>query len=235
VTHRRRTHAVVFTAVAAVAALALLWPSFLASAQSSDPEAEREGLRRRQADVAAELDVLRASDAEVSQALATLNANLSDQLDRVTAAKQAAADARAAEAAAEQRVVEAQQTVDDLAAKLREMAVGLYIRPPLDDLVTAVVNAQPNDAAQRFALARFRVEDVTVVLDQSKQARTALEAAQRLAVDARLEADQRSQATQASTTSRPPAPSSRPSPTRSPSASNRPWASSASSRARTRR
>src|SRR5688572_8563209 len=77
VTHRRRTHASVLGVVAALAALALLWPSWLVSAQSSDPEVEREGIRRRQADLAAELDVLRASDAEIAEALAALNENLS--------------------------------------------------------------------------------------------------------------------------------------------------------------
>jgi hypothetical protein len=74
------------------------------------------------------------------------------------------------------------------------MAVGLYVRPPVEDMVTAIVDAEPNDAAQRFALARFRVEDVTEVLDQSRQARTDLQVAQRLAIDARIEADQREQA-----------------------------------------
>ncbi|MEZ5260417.1 MAG: M15 family metallopeptidase [Acidimicrobiales bacterium] len=142
----------------------------LASTQSS--------LRQQQATLAAELDVLHATADEVSRAIAALDANVAAQQATTSQAVATADAARAAEAAAAARVATAQAEVDRLQIQLRDMAVGLYVRPPIDDAVHAVINASPNDAPLRFSLAKYRVESVTDVLRAAEEARDELRRAQ---------------------------------------------------------
>ncbi|MCC6437138.1 MAG: M15 family metallopeptidase [Acidimicrobiales bacterium] len=161
-----------------------------------DLDTTQSSLRQQQAALAAELDVLQATADEVSRAIIALDANVAAQQESTNQAVTAANGARAGEAAAAAKVAEAQFEVDRVETMLRGMAVNLYVRPPVDDAVHAVINASPNDAPVRFALARYRVESVTDVLRAAEVARDELSKAEQLAAAATEQAEQAERAEQ---------------------------------------
>lgn len=155
-----------------------------------DAQSERDAVRARQAEVASELDVLRASDQEIAGALGAINTELSAQIDKVGDARRTTETARTVEAAAVAEVGAAEVRVSDVTARLQTMAVGLFVRPPTEDVTAAFVRAAPNETPVMFALARFRVEDTTAVLRELRQRREELAKAQRAAFQARELAEQ---------------------------------------------
>jgi hypothetical protein len=166
-------------------------------ADTSDLDADQSAVRQQQAAVASELDVLHATNDEVSTALSTIYANLAAQAEQTAAATAVADSARAAETAAEAEVAVQQAEVDRIGHQLRGMAVNLYVRPPLDDAVYAIVRNSPNQAPISLSLARFRLEDVTDLLHAAEAARDRLAEAEASARVARLAAEAAAQQEQA--------------------------------------
>jgi LAS superfamily LD-carboxypeptidase LdcB len=160
-----------------------------AVAQEADPSQQRAEVQQRQAEVASQIDTLRASDADVKQALETISENVSAQQNRVADIRHALADASAAYDAAQKRVQQAQDQLDSLNGKLRDLAVSSYIRPPDDEAAGVMVEGSPLDAPKRQALARFRVRSLDDVVDQVRGQREDLTRAQQQAAAARDEAD----------------------------------------------
>ena len=154
-------------------------------------------LRQQQADLAAELDVLQASAEQVTAALEALDRNVALQQAHTQAATRLAEEARQRETQATALVQAKQAEVERLAQRVQEMAVGLYLRPPFDDAIHALINTTPGENPTALALVRFRVEDVAETLQATERARDALAAAQVAATQARRRADQALSAQQA--------------------------------------
>jgi hypothetical protein len=172
-------------------------PSAAQLADTSELDAEQSAIRQHQAAVASELDVLHATSAEVGAALATIDANLSAQAAETAQASAVADAARAAETAAAAEVARQQAEVERIQDQLRGMAVNLYVRPPTDDTVYAIVRNSPNQAHISLSLARFRVEDVTNLLQAAEVARDRLAEAEAAARAARQAAEAAAQQSQA--------------------------------------
>lgn len=154
-------------------------------------------LRQQQADLAAELDVLQASAEQVAAALEALDRNVALQQAHTQAATLLAEEANQREIQATASVEAKQVEVERLAQRVQEMAIGLYLRPPFDDAVHALINTTPGENPTALALVRFRVEDVAETLQATERARDALAAAQVAATQARRRADQALSAQQA--------------------------------------
>ena len=157
-------------------------------------------LRQQQADLAAELDVLQASAEQVTAALEALDRNVALQQAHTQAATRLAEEARQRETQAAASVEAKQIEVERLAQRVQEMAVGLYLRPPFDDAIHALINTTPGENPTALALVRFRVEDVAETLQATERARDALADAQVAATQARRRADQALSAQQAELT-----------------------------------
>ncbi len=147
-------------------------------------------LRQQQADLAAELDVLQASAEQVVAALEALDRNVTLQQAHTRAATLLAEEARQHEVQATASVEAKQTEVKRLAQRVQEMAIGLYLRPPFDDAVHALINTTPGENPTALALVRFRVEDVAKTLQVTERARDALADAQVAATQALRWADQ---------------------------------------------
>ncbi len=98
-----------------------------AGAQSVDPRAARDAVRRERAASAAELDGLKAEDAVLEAAVAELNANVAAQEARVADARRATAEARSAAERLADEVAATEQRVTELEQLLRDRAVESYI------------------------------------------------------------------------------------------------------------
>ncbi len=98
-----------------------------AGAQSADPRAARDAVRRERAASAAELDGLKAEDAVLEAAVAELNANVAAQEARVADARRATAEARSTAERLAAEVAATEQRVADLEQLLRDRAVESYI------------------------------------------------------------------------------------------------------------
>lgn len=162
-----------------------------------DPEAlgqSHQTVRQQQADLASELDVLRANSEQVRQALATIEANVMAQQEAVAMAVGAAEQARLDEAAAVRRVDAASSEVTRLHTRVKELAVDLYLRPPGNDAVQALIRAAPAEAPRSLTLVRFRVEDVADTLVATEVARDQLALARTHASEARQVAEHTAQA-----------------------------------------
>lgn len=117
-------------ALVALAALLLAASTPLlgdAGAQSADPRAARDQVRRERAASAAELDGLKAEDAVLEAAVAELNANVAAQEARVADARRATAEARDAAERLAVEVAATEQRVAELEQLLRDRAVESYI------------------------------------------------------------------------------------------------------------
>ncbi|MCX7620003.1 MAG: peptidoglycan DD-metalloendopeptidase family protein [Acidimicrobiales bacterium] len=120
----------------------------IASAQTTDPEAERSATQKRRDEIAAQLDVLKASDIELQKETVRL-ANV------VKLHEQRAADARAALEQIEaglgdlkRDVLEAERLAERRRRLARERAVAAYMRPSTESF-TAVLSAEDYDEAHR--------------------------------------------------------------------------------------
>lgn len=117
-------------ALVALAALVLAASTPLlggAGAQSYDPRAAREDVRRQRAASAAELNALEAEDAVLEAAVAELNANVAAQEARVADARRATTEARNAADRLAAEVVATERRVGELEQLLRGRAVESYI------------------------------------------------------------------------------------------------------------
>ncbi len=166
-------------------------------AQQGGSQAERDAVRSQLDTVSADLDVLAATDAEIRAELDRIDTALANQATKIADARTAAEAAKVAEATADAEVATATAEVDELTVRARELAIQLYTRPADQETILAVIRAKPGDAAKRLALARFRVEDASELLDQLVARKGELEAARRVAADARLAAEQAAAAEQA--------------------------------------
>ena len=142
----------------------------LATAAGGDTRAERERVRREQAQKAAELDVLRAEDTKVEAALAAMNRQVAAEQQQLASAEQAVAAAEAAAAEAEAAEIAIEQQVALLQASLRDMAVQEFItggRLKVDELA---YSDDLSEAARRSVLADIAVGSATVVGQQLRAA-----------------------------------------------------------------
>jgi len=127
-TRRRGSgHKAVAVALAAVLLAAATPLLDGAGAQSVDPRAARDAVRRERAASAAELDGLKAEDAILEAAVAELNANVAAQEARVADARRATAEARDAAERLAAEVAATEQRVAELEQLLRDRAVESYI------------------------------------------------------------------------------------------------------------
>lgn len=158
--------------------------SDLATAAPST-RAERDRVRREQAQKAAELDVLRAEDGKVTAALRAMSAEVRAHEQQLVAAEQAVSvsDARAAEAESAEEAMEAR--VVALQASLRDMAVQEFItggRLKIDTLAYG-----PDDLAEvarRSVLADVALGSTTVISQELRAASEDLTVAREAADDA---------------------------------------------------
>lgn len=136
----------------------------LATAAGGNTRAERERVRREQAQKAAELDVLRAEDDTVTAALRAMNSQVSAQQQELAAAEQAVAASEAQAAAAEAAETAMEARVVELRAAMRDMAVQEFItggRLKVDTL--AMESDDLSEQARRSVLADFVVGSATVI------------------------------------------------------------------------
>ncbi len=182
--------------------LTAAWPALgpNAGAAPDDPGAPEEvgqsqdAVRQQQADLASELDVLRATSEQVGTALATIEANVRNQQAATAAAMGAAEQAKHDEGLAIAQVEATVAEVARLKQRVEELAVNLYLRPPGNDAVQAIIGTEPGKAPQSLALVRFRVEDVTDTLAATEAARDRLALDRIRAGEARLAADRTAEA-----------------------------------------
>ena len=156
----------------------------LATAAGGDTRAERERVRREQAQKAAELDVLRAEDSKVEAALAAMNRQVAAQQQQLASAEQAVAASEAEAAAAEAAETAIEQQVALLQASLRDMAVQEFItggRLKVDGLA---YSDDLSEAARRSVLADIAVGSATVVGQQLRAASEDLTLARQRAEEA---------------------------------------------------
>lgn len=142
----------------------------LATAAGGDTRAERERVRREQAQKAAELDVLRAEDSKVEAALSAMNRQVAAQQQQLASAEQAVAASEAEAAAAEAAETAIEQKVALLQASLRDMVVQEFItggRLKVDQLA---FSDDLSEAARRSVLADIAVGSATVVGQQLRAA-----------------------------------------------------------------
>ena len=142
----------------------------LATAAGGNTRAERERVRREQAQKAAELDVLRAEDSKVEAALAAMNSQVAAQQQQLASAEQAvaASEAEASEAKAAETAIE--QKVALLQASLRDMAVQEFItggRLKVDQLA---FTDDLSEVARRTVMADIAIGSATVVRQQLRAA-----------------------------------------------------------------
>ena len=161
------------------------------AAKTEDPAKKRKAVAQQRADVASKLNVLKASDAEVAKALDDLAANVAEQTDQLNQAR-TAADAAAAQAAEARALEAAKQTeVDQLRARLRNVALMSYVHRAdagAGDLFFMTNAATVTDAAIQQAYAQLATGRGADVVDALKAARVDLtstrEQADRFARDA---------------------------------------------------
>src|SRR5262249_48270619 len=109
--------------VAIVAAAAFGSPS----RADTDPQGQRDQVRREKAAAAQDVDVMRASAADVTHAIGDLQDNLTADEAELDAARQAQASADEEVARAQQRESDAQARVADMKSELRVVAVRAYV------------------------------------------------------------------------------------------------------------
>lgn len=168
-----------------------------AAAQSGDPRAQRDAARARRAELAAQLDGLKASEQELLDAAAALDDQVLAQAARVDAARQAVA-------VAEAEVIDANNSLAETGALIRQLeqlfvdrAVAEYISPrggQLDDLIETTDLAE---AARRHALLdtiassdEDALDELAAAREDFEVARAAAEAAQAKATARRAEAEE---------------------------------------------
>lgn len=163
------------TAVAVTVGAALLSPA-PGSAQADDPEAEREEVRERRAEIELEIDALEARDAEISQALADLQANVATQEAELAEAERALEAAEEDLADAEEAVVAAEQRIAELEAATDELVVETFVNGPSTATGLEVFTAESiSDAAVKQAIIGLQADSDADLLDRLDAAREDLE------------------------------------------------------------
>jgi murein DD-endopeptidase MepM/ murein hydrolase activator NlpD len=151
--------------VVLVTALTLAIPTTAAAATSSS--------RSRRAAAAAKLDALRASDRELTSAVGTLSSQVNSQINRVNAAKQAAAAAEAKLSVANADLQAAEDAIARLRGSVVATAVDLYMRPQRVDATVNTFNLA--EASRQKALLDHVESQSGDALDEMRAARQDLQ------------------------------------------------------------
>jgi LAS superfamily LD-carboxypeptidase LdcB len=124
-------------------------------AGAADPRAEREKVRKRQAEVAAQLNVLEAESDEVEAAITALEREVAAQQAQVAAARQAVAvaDEALAAARAAEAAMEAKRT--KLEADLRSAAVSAFLRRDRSGIPRMEWNDDLSEGARQAKLTQM--------------------------------------------------------------------------------
>jgi len=160
-----------------------------APAPAQSARAEREQVRREQAQVAREVDALSADQAQVTEALVALEANVAAQ-QRVAADAAEAAAASAALAAEARAAAEAQALeLTGLQQRLKQFAVSAYVDPPTEELLRRMEAGSAQEDATRRALLAMRTGHDVDVIDQVRVAQRRLDEEVRRSEVARVAAE----------------------------------------------
>ena len=171
--------------LAIVVAVVLSAPAF--AAPTDDPRAERDRVRRREAEVASHVDALEASQADVTGALATLEANVAAETARLADAERAAQEAQLAADAARAAADAAAAELTGMEDQVRALAVEAYISEGSGPDAEVLLSSDDlNEAMQRRELLEHRQGSQADAIDQLRAAREDLDIA-------RQEADAASQ------------------------------------------
>ncbi|MCD9624427.1 M15 family metallopeptidase [Rhabdothermincola salaria] len=182
---RHRRVRVVAGALGALAFLGLV----PAPAPAQSARAEREEVRREQAQVAREVDALSADQAQVTDALVALEANVAAQQQAAATAAEVA-DASATRAAEARAAAEVQALeLMGLQQRLKQFAVSAYVDPPADELLRRLEAGSAQEDATRRALLTMRTGRDVDVIDQVRVAQRRLDEEVRRAEAARVDAE----------------------------------------------
>jgi murein DD-endopeptidase MepM/ murein hydrolase activator NlpD len=138
---------------------------------AADPEAQRQQVRAKKAQLAAQLDTLRASQADLDRALRVLDQQVVAQSRITTAARQAAAVADAEYAAASKRLEETKASLAKTTKLVVDHAVAEYISPRSASLDLGGDTTDLADKARREALLDSVNASTADVIDQLAAAR----------------------------------------------------------------
>lgn len=177
-----------------VAAGATLLFAASAPAQGQDDGQSLESLRQqrseiqaRQAEQAGAVDALQASDAEARAALATLNAQVNAQQDRVEEAERSVRQAEDEQRQAEESQARAQRELDAVHADLRDVAVDAYISvggAAGGDTLRTASAGNVNDAVHMRTLLSVKAGERTDVVERYRTIQDDLEVQRAAAVEA---------------------------------------------------
>jgi murein DD-endopeptidase MepM/ murein hydrolase activator NlpD len=183
-----------------LALVAALVCAFVApvDAQTTDPRAQRDELRRKRAALAQELDTVKASEAQLLQAAAALDDQVSAQQARVAAARQAleAAEREVAEATA--ALEQTRTALEQLHTAFVNRAVRAYMTPNTDAVTEIAPAGDLAEGARRTVLLQSVAASDEALLDELAATREdyelqqeAARAAQERASARRAESEQR--------------------------------------------
>ena len=173
----------------------LVLPSRVSRAQTEDLEAQRRQIQQQQATIASQIDTLKATDAEIAIALAKLRENVVAQQARVELAQQASEVADRQVVASEQAVAATQADLDDLSAKLSKQAVGLYVRPQTDQVLSTFIPAKADsgsgelDSLEDRTRIRLHLDDVANLVAEVRVKKSDLQRAEAEAKRERTQAE----------------------------------------------
>jgi murein DD-endopeptidase MepM/ murein hydrolase activator NlpD len=142
-----------------------------APATAADPEAERQQVRAKKAQLAAQLNTLKASQVELDRALKVLDQQVVAQSRITTAARQAAAVADAEYAAASKRLEETKASLAKTTQLVVDHAVAEYISPRATSLELGGDTSDLALKARREALLDSVNASTADVIDQLDAAR----------------------------------------------------------------
>lgn len=177
-----------FLALVVALLCALVAPS---GAQSADPRAKRDEIRKRRADLAAQLDTIKASETELLQAAKALDDQVGAQQARVAAANQAVAAAEREVAEAAASLAQTKEIVVQIHGALVQRAVKAYMTPSDDNPTDIAPSGDLAEGARRRALLESVAASDDDLLDELDAAREDYELQQAAAQRAKEQADAR--------------------------------------------
>lgn len=148
---------------------------------------QRSEIQARQAEQAGAVDALQASDAEAKAALATLNAEVNAQQDRVEEAERSVRQAEDEQHQAEEAQAQAQRELDAVHADLRDVAVDAYISvggAAGDDTIRTASAGNVNDAVHMRTLLSVKAGERTDVVERYRTIQEDLEMQRAAAAEA---------------------------------------------------
>ena len=148
---------------------------------------QRSEIQARQAEQAGTVDALQVSDAEAKAALATLNAQVNAQQDRVEEAERSVRQAEDEQQQAEEAQARAQRELDAVHADLRDVAVDAYISvggAVGDDTLRTASAGNVNDAVHMRTLLSVKAGERTDVVERYRTIQDDLEVQRAAAAEA---------------------------------------------------